>query len=149
MQSVAGGETNRLTSDEADEREPAFSPDGGKIAFRSEKDGGGLYQIPAIGGSARLIAARGRRPRFSPDGQWIAYYVGLADVQAVVGAALYGGLKLYILMRPTEGDTVLSRGGGVALNRQDLQATLDGFAKRKEQYNFLKKNHPPIADPSH
>ena len=79
-----------------------------------------------------------------------AYWNTLLLVTAliVIGAALYGGLKLYILMRPSENNIVLSRGGGAVLNRQDLQATLDGFAKRKEQYDFLKKNRPPIADPS-
>ena len=35
--------------------------------------GSGVYVIPALSGQERLIATRGRTPRFSPDGQWIAY----------------------------------------------------------------------------
>src|SRR5262249_28110352 len=32
--------------------------------------------IPVIGGEARLMVARGRRPRFSPDGQSLMYSTG-------------------------------------------------------------------------
>ncbi|MBI1791576.1 MAG: PD40 domain-containing protein, partial [Acidobacteria bacterium] len=66
----------RLTRDPADEHEPAFSPDGGLIAFRSEREGGGIYTVSVQGGQPRLIARNGRRPRFSPDGRSIAYWVG-------------------------------------------------------------------------
>lgn len=45
--------------------------------FRSEREGGGLYVIPAIGGDANLVAKEGRDPRFSPDGKWVAYWVGI------------------------------------------------------------------------
>jgi len=76
VQQVGGGAPLRLTRDPADEQEPAFSPDGTTVAFRSEKDGGGVYIVSALGGAARLLASGGRRPQFSPDGNWIAYWVG-------------------------------------------------------------------------
>jgi Tol biopolymer transport system component len=76
VQQVAGGEPVRVTDGPADDTEPSFSPDGTAIAFRSERDGGGVYTVPALGGEPRRIADQGRRPRFSPDGQWIAYWVG-------------------------------------------------------------------------
>ena len=76
-QQVAGGGAVRLTTDRADDEEPSFSPDGSQIVFRSQRDGGGLYVVSTLGsGDARLIADRGRRPRWSPDGRYIVYWTG-------------------------------------------------------------------------
>jgi serine/threonine protein kinase/Tol biopolymer transport system component len=77
VQQLPGGEPLRLTRNDADDREPSFSPDGSRIAFRSERDGGGIYAISALGGDERRIAQNGYRPKFSPDGQWIAYWTGM------------------------------------------------------------------------
>jgi eukaryotic-like serine/threonine-protein kinase len=79
-QQLATGEAVRLTSDPADESEPTFSPDASRIAFRSERDGGGIYVVSAFGGEPRLVARHGRRPRFSPDGTRIAYWVATGTV---------------------------------------------------------------------
>jgi Tol biopolymer transport system component/DNA-binding winged helix-turn-helix (wHTH) protein len=76
QQLMPGGQAIQLTRGDDEEHQPDFSPDGSKLVFRSERDGGGIYVIPAIGGNASLIAKEGRDPRFSPDGQWIAYWVG-------------------------------------------------------------------------
>jgi eukaryotic-like serine/threonine-protein kinase len=74
-QQLATGEAIPLTSDPADESEPDFSPDGNRVAFRSEREGGGIYVVSAFGGEPRLVARQGRRPRFSPDGASIAYWI--------------------------------------------------------------------------
>lgn len=76
VQQLGGGAPIRLTHGPLDNSEPAFSPDATKIAFHSERDGGGLYVVSALGGEPRLLAKDGRRPRFSPDGSLIAYWVG-------------------------------------------------------------------------
>jgi Tol biopolymer transport system component len=76
VQQTARGNPVRLTTNGADDLEPNFSPDGSQIAFRSEREGGGVYVVPALGGVEQLLAALGRSPRFSPDGKWIAYWVG-------------------------------------------------------------------------
>jgi Tol biopolymer transport system component/tRNA A-37 threonylcarbamoyl transferase component Bud32 len=78
VRQLAGGEPLRLTDNPADDYEPVFSPDGSQIAFRSDRDGGGIYVVSALGGEARRIARQGRRPRYSPAGDQIAYSVGLA-----------------------------------------------------------------------
>jgi hypothetical protein len=66
VQQVAGGEPIRLTSqDPTDDREPTFPPDGFKIAFRSDRDGGGIYVAPVLGATpgSSLKTARHRISR--------------------------------------------------------------------------------------
>ncbi len=87
VQQTEGGAVVQLTQNEADDHEPAYSPDGSRIAFRSERDGGGIYLISALGGEERLVARQGRRPRFSPNGNWIAYYVAPTPSMAFAGGA--------------------------------------------------------------
>ena len=76
VQQVGPGNPVRITNSVVNDSEPAFSPDASLVVFRSELEGGGVYTVPALGGTPRRIAPQGRRPRFSPDGQWIAYWVG-------------------------------------------------------------------------
>jgi Tol biopolymer transport system component/predicted Ser/Thr protein kinase len=87
LQQIGAPEPIRLTKDPADETDPAFSPDGTHIAFRSEKNGGGIYVVPALGGDPMLIAPGGRNPRFSPDGHWLAYWTGRREGSATAGSA--------------------------------------------------------------
>jgi hypothetical protein len=52
---------------------PRFSPDGSRLVFRSERDGGGIYVVNALGGGLRRVAGPGIFPRFSPDGTTIVF----------------------------------------------------------------------------
>jgi eukaryotic-like serine/threonine-protein kinase len=79
---ATGAQPLRVTHDEADEFYPSFSPDGGLIAFRSEREGGGIYVVSSIGGQPRLLARNGQRPRFSPDGKWVAFTTESAGFMA-------------------------------------------------------------------
>jgi Tol biopolymer transport system component/DNA-binding winged helix-turn-helix (wHTH) protein len=67
-----GGRAMQLTSDGGQNFQPAWSPDGKLIAYYSQKRGG-IWLIPALGGSARLLADFGARPAWSPDGAMIAF----------------------------------------------------------------------------
>jgi eukaryotic-like serine/threonine-protein kinase len=51
--------------------QPAFSPDGSQIAYRSECEGGGIFVMGATGESARRISATGFNPSWSPDGKQV------------------------------------------------------------------------------
>jgi len=88
----SAGEPIRLTNSKDVESQPSFSPDGATIVFRSDsQSGGGIFLMPALGGVApRLIAPRGRRPVFSPDGKRLLYWTGaLAQVPGTAGAKVW------------------------------------------------------------
>ncbi len=83
---VASGEMRQITKgDTYDEKDPAWSPDGAKIAFCSncsedpdlDPDAIDLYLVSAEGGEIeRLETPVGpkAKPSFSPNGEWLAYY---------------------------------------------------------------------------
>jgi serine/threonine protein kinase len=74
LKQIGASETFNVTKDStADDTQPAFSPDGKLIAFRSERDGGGIFVMNRNGSSVRKIAPSGYNPAWSPDSARIAY----------------------------------------------------------------------------
>lgn len=75
--SVGEGAPIRLTNSPADERDPAWSPDGRQLAFASNRDGNWELYIMAIdtGAITRLTFTPGFEgaPTWSPDSAYIAY----------------------------------------------------------------------------
>jgi len=67
----------RLTSHPADDRDPAFSPDGTQLAFASHRDGNwDVYRMDLDSGvTTRLTISNTYEaaPAWSPDGQWIVF----------------------------------------------------------------------------
>ncbi len=77
LQRVNGTTPINLTQDSAaNDTQPAFSPDGEQIAFRSDRDGGGIFIMGATGENVRRLVNFGNNPAWSPDGQEIAYSKG-------------------------------------------------------------------------
>ena len=73
VQRVGGRNPTNLTADSPVRDEaPAFSPDGEQIAFRSEREKGGLFVMGATGESVRRISDFGFDPSWSPDGRELA-----------------------------------------------------------------------------
>ena len=73
-QRVEGGSPIDLTEESpVADTQPAFSPDGRQIAFRSERDGGGIFLMGATGESVRRLTTGGYNPAWSPDGSKIVY----------------------------------------------------------------------------
>jgi eukaryotic-like serine/threonine-protein kinase len=69
LQRVDGQRPMNLTPDSPDDdTEPAVSPNGDRIVFRSEREGGGLFVMGATGESVRRISDFGFNPAWSPDG---------------------------------------------------------------------------------
>jgi Tol biopolymer transport system component len=73
LQRVGGKNPVNLTKDSTlDDTQPAFSPDGERIAFRSEREGGGIFVMGATGESVKRLTDFGFNPAWSPDGKEIA-----------------------------------------------------------------------------
>ncbi|HTS60440.1 MAG TPA: protein kinase [Candidatus Acidoferrales bacterium] len=134
VRQIGGREPIRLTEDPADDSEPSISPDSARIAFRSERSGGGVWVAPALGGEAVLLAQNGRSPRYSPDGHWIVYWEGRETQSVLPGTARIWvmesgggqprqvGTDLSVALHPLwspQGDSVL------VLGRKDTEASID------------------------
>ncbi len=73
LQRIDGRKAINLTRDSpVADTQPAFSPDGSQIAFRSGRDGGGIFLMGATGESVRRLTDFGFNPTWSPDGSEIA-----------------------------------------------------------------------------
>ncbi len=86
LQSVGGRNAINLTKDTPeDDTQPAFSPDGDSIAFRSERDGGGIFVMGRTGESVRRLTDGGYNPTWSPDATKILYATDVADYKHLRG----------------------------------------------------------------
>lgn len=73
LQRVGGKNPVNLTKDSPwDDTQSAFSPDGERIAFRSEREGGGIFVMGATGESVKRLTNFGFNPAWSPDSREIA-----------------------------------------------------------------------------
>ena len=80
-QRTGGKNFRNLTADFSDDSSMAiYSPDGKMIAFRSEKDSGGIYLMEETGENVRRISDFGFHPSWSPDGKTLVISDKAADV---------------------------------------------------------------------
>jgi dipeptidyl aminopeptidase/acylaminoacyl peptidase len=71
-----GSGKTQLTHNNTDDLDPAYSPDGKRIAYTDltlNEPGPHIYSIKAGGGDKTLVARSGGVPSYSPDGKRIAY----------------------------------------------------------------------------
>ena len=92
LQRVDGRNAINLTKDShVDNIQPAFSPDGAHIAFRSERNGGGIFIMGATGESVRRLTDVGFNPSWSADGTEIVFAPESVDLNPRDRSG-YGGL---------------------------------------------------------
>jgi serine/threonine protein kinase len=120
LQKLPGGQPVRLTRDTARDGDPSISPDGAVIAFRSEREGGGIYLTDDRGVSERLVVPHGRNPQISPDGKSLLYWTGDPDPYVASGkiflSPLLGGEPVQIAKEFQDARfPVWSPGGGAIL----------------------------------
>jgi Tol biopolymer transport system component/serine/threonine protein kinase len=73
LRKVGGKNPINLTKDSpVSDTQPAFSPDGQRIAFRSEREGGGIFVMGATGENVKRLTNFGFNPVWSPDGTHVA-----------------------------------------------------------------------------
>ncbi|MGE0126843.1 MAG: protein kinase [Blastocatellales bacterium] len=92
QQRLTGNVARNLTENSpADDTQPAYSPDGERIAFRSERQGGGIFVMGATGESVKKVSNTGYYPDWSPDGKEIIF--SSAFVQDPFSRS--GNIKIY------------------------------------------------------
>ena len=81
---AAGGDAHLLVAHEANESRPLYSPDGLRLAFISDRSGGGdIYVLTlATGNLARITSDEGldRLDNWSRDGKWIYFSSSSHDI---------------------------------------------------------------------
>ncbi len=74
LRSIGGQNPLLLTPDSpADDIQPAFSRDGTRIAFRSDRGGGGIFVMGRTGEGVRRVTDGGFSPDWSPDGTSLVF----------------------------------------------------------------------------
>jgi eukaryotic-like serine/threonine-protein kinase len=79
-----GGDAKNLTLDsKSGDTMPVYSPEGDRIAFRSEREPKGIYVMGATGENPKRVADIGYSPSWSPDGKELVVATNQQPVPAI------------------------------------------------------------------
>jgi Tol biopolymer transport system component len=113
---VDAGEDVNVTRNDADDVQPAFSPDGTSIAFVSSRSsrtgliriggfigfdtrtfGGDIWLTPPLGGQPRRLAEDGNFPVWHPNGRSLLYVTGSENRRTILEVSADGGRPKAVL----------------------------------------------------
>ncbi len=141
---VTGGEATRITSGQAYDMQPAFSPDGKRIAFVSDRNGSeNLWIANSDGTKPRAVTSTEREnymsPIWTPDGEyviaakgaqlWMYHQDGGSGVQMTGAAAA-----------PAGGGAAPARSGPARSGLRERSAVPVGEHSRKRAGRFRRAN---------
>ncbi|MDQ2777164.1 MAG: hypothetical protein M3Y57_19930 [Acidobacteriota bacterium] len=86
--------TNLTQGSGTNNGQPAWSPDGKRIAFRSERDGGGIFLLDPSGRNVSRLTNFGYYPSWSPDSTQIVFSTGRFSDPAETPAGAPSSLKI-------------------------------------------------------
>jgi dipeptidyl aminopeptidase/acylaminoacyl peptidase len=114
MIQIETGELKRLTQNTTLDSDPYFSPDGTQLAYMSTADGyPRVYVMDLASSESRLLTPDqyGDKPKWSPDGQWIAFEAASLVYE---GDRAYDAYNSYIIrIDGTHGQLLTREGGSV------------------------------------
>lgn len=103
---IAGSDLRQVTTDPANDLAPAWSPDGTRLAFETNRDGNvEVYVVDANGGAAQNVSnfsqANDHGPFWSPDGQQLVFYSNREGNWDIFSTTLDGQLVVNLTQTPT------------------------------------------------
>jgi Tol biopolymer transport system component/DNA-binding winged helix-turn-helix (wHTH) protein len=163
VMSVDGGDPRPLTTNPANERGPAWSPDGSRIAFlRATSSGSAVVVVPALGGGERIVTETRVAPEngqfrshglsWTPDGKEIVIVDrGVSGMTTILSCSIATGERRQ-LTRPAAdyGDTspaMSPDGRSLAFVRYGRGSNLGGiFVQQLDASHPTGDAHPLTED---
>ncbi len=114
LQRTGGATAVNLTAESKDDdTQPSLSPDGTRIAFRSERDGGGIFLMEATGENPTRLTREGYLPAWSPDGKRLVY----SSVNFIIPSSRLAPVsRLHVLQLATGAERVLDTADAIQPN---------------------------------
>jgi Tol biopolymer transport system component len=151
---VSGRNPVNLTADApAPDYAPSFSPDGTKIAFRSERAGGGIYIMEATGESVRRVSDLGQDPTWSHDARELLVSTeAIVDPMSRIGSAelwalnVESGARRRVVTTDAVGPSVSPHGLRIAYwSRKRGRPDRDIYTVRADVSEATEKDGPGHA----